>query len=80
MTNEFEEAFAQLYCKEKGIKPSFCEASVECNSSYIKVRYRVEGESVRCDIVSTGYAFDLMAKHVNSLDERLKIIERKFVL
>jgi len=80
MEEKIEESFAELYCKENEIKPTFCEASIEYNSSAIRVRYVVEGEEAKCKIISIKEALDLVSKYNLKLEKRLEDIETNFVL
>ena len=80
MEEKIEESFAELYCKENGIKPTFCEASMEYTSSAIKIRYVIEGEEVQCKIIKIKDALDLMSKYNLKLEKRLEDIETNFVL
>jgi hypothetical protein len=80
MEEKIEESFAELYCKENGIKPTFCEASMEYNSSEIKVRYVIEGEEAQCKTIGVKEALDLISKYNLKLEKRLEDIETKFVL
>ena len=79
MINEFGETFAQFYCKEKGIKPVFCESLIEYNSSTIKVRYHIEGQEVQCDLIGIKQALDITSKHILGLEKRLSVIEGNFI-
>jgi hypothetical protein len=81
MTEKFEEAFARLYCREKGIEPDDCwsdYADLGNCSSYVSITWEIKGKRYEKQI-KVKEALDLMSEHSLRLEERLKNAEAHLV-
>lgn len=76
MPKSLETYFAELYCKEKNIKPEYCHVFVE-KIKYthwwllpkIRVKYKIKGQRVQNRYLMLGDAINLMLMHKYIFEE-----------
>jgi hypothetical protein len=67
---DFDEFFARLYCKSKGIKPNRCwstYADMGNSYSYVSINWEINGTSKE-EQISPKKALDLIAKRLLDIE------------
>jgi hypothetical protein len=67
---DFDEPFARLYCKSKGIYPDRCwsdYADLGSSHSYVKINWEINGDSKE-EQISPKKALDLIAQRLLDLE------------